>query len=419
MFALVDCNSFYCSCERVFNPRLTGQPVVVLSNNDGCVVSRTTEAKARGIAMGEVWHLARPDLKAGVHAFSSNYTLYGDMSRRVMNTLRDFAEHLEIYSIDEAFLGFDARGDWRQIGLRVREIVERYTGIPVCIGFGPTKVLAKLANRLAKQRAGYAGVFTWPESPTETTTLLDSVPVQDVWGIGRRLADKLAPQGITTARALRDMDDARAQRLLAVTGLRIVWELRGLSCLKLDELAEAKKGICCAKGFGVPLSTLDELREPLAAYVSIVGEKLRTQQLVAGHIQVFLETNPHSAGRQYNPGIGHSLAMASNFSPELSVIAAELLGNIHRRGYQFRKVGVLVSDLQPASAVQSCFDAPSPETVARRQKLMATLDHVNRDRGRGTVRLGSAGTASPLWRMRQAHLSPCCTTRWAELLTVT
>jgi DNA polymerase V len=417
MFALVDCNSFYCSCERVFNPRLDGQPVVVLSNNDGCVVSRTTEAKARGIAMGEVWHLARAELKAGVHAFSSNYALYGDMSRRVMNTLRDFAEHMEIYSIDEAFLGFDSRRDWRDVGLCVRKTLDRHTGIPVCVGFGRTKVLAKLANRLAKQKASHAGVFNWPDAPAESTALLDSIPVQDVWGIGSRLADKLAQQGVTTALALRDMDDTRARRLLAVTGLRIVLELRGISCLKLDELAPAKKSICCAKGFGSPLSTLEELLEPLAAYVSTIGEKLRSQQLVAGHIHVFLETNPHNEGRQYNPGIGHTLAMASNFTPQLSSIAAGLLQSIHRRGYPFRKVGVIVSDLQPANAVQSCFDAPSPENLARQQKLMAALDGVNRACGRGTVRLGSAGAATPTWRMRQSHLSPCYTTRWAELLT--
>ena len=418
MFALVDCNSFYCSCEQVFDPRLQGQPVVVLSNNDGCVISRNDAAKAHGIAMGEVWHLARPELKTGVHAFSSNYTLYGDMSRRVMTTLRDFAERMEIYSIDEAFLGFDSCGDWLEIGRRVRKTINRHTGIPVCVGFGATKVLAKLANRLAKKRAGYAGVFVWPESPEEVSTLLDSVPVQDVWGIGKRLADRLAPHGITTARALRDMDDTKAQRLVAVTGLRIAWELRGVSCLALEDLAEPKKAICCAKGFGAPLSTLDELLEPLAAYVSIVAEKLRAQQLVAGHLQVFLETNPHGSGSQYNPGIGQALDMATHFTPELSARAAGLLRQIHRPGFSFRKVGVLVSDLQPEREVQSCFDGPSPETVARHQKLMATLDQVNRTCGRGTVRLGSAGALSPTWKMRQSHLSPCYTTRWGELLTI-
>jgi DNA polymerase V len=418
MFTLVDCNSFYCSCERVFNPKLDRQPVVVLSNNDGCVVSRSEEAKAHGVAMGEVWHLARPELKAGVHAFSSNYTLYGDMSRRVMTTLRDFAERMEIYSIDEAFLNFDSTGDWEEIGRTIRKTVRRHTGIPVCVGFGPTKVLAKLANRLAKKHKNYDGVFVWPEAPAEITALLDSVPVQDVWGIGKRLADRLAPHGITTARALRDMDDTKAQRVLAVTGLRIVWELRGISCLQLDELAPPKKAICCARGFGVPLSTLDELLEPLATYVSIVAEKLRAQKLVAGHVQVFLETNPHTEGRQYNPGIGHTLDMASNFTPELSALAAELLKRIHRPGYRFRKVGVLLSDLRSAGEVQSCFGGPSPEAVARRQKLMTTLDQVNRSCGRGTVRLGSAGAVSPTWGMRQDHLSRCYTTRWAELLTV-
>ena len=193
MFALVDCNSFYCSCERVFQPRLEGQPVVVLSNNDGCVVARSNEAKARGIAMGEVWHLARPELKAGVHVFSSNYTLYGDMSRRVMTTLRDFAERLEIYSIDEAFLGFDSRADWQRLGTEIRRTVSKHTGIPVCVGYGPTKVLAKLANRLAKKRPETGGVFVMPTNADELTALLDTVAVEDVWGIGRRLAARLGP----------------------------------------------------------------------------------------------------------------------------------------------------------------------------------------------------------------------------------
>ena len=418
MFALVDCNSFYCSCERVFQPRLEGQPVVVLSNNDGCVVSRSNEAKARGISMGEVWHLATPELKKGVHAFSSNYTLYGDMSRRVMMTLRDFAERMEIYSIDESFLQFDSHGDWTPLGVKIRKTVQKHTGIPVCVGFGPTKVLAKLANKLAKKTATHAGVFVWPDNPKEADSLLATVPVQDVWGIGRRLSTRLESLDVITARDLRDLDDETARRVLAVTGLRIVWELRGVSCLELEELAPAKKAVCCAKGFGVPLSTLDELLEPLASYVSIVAEKLRAQKLAAGHMQVFLETNPHSESRQYSPAIGRSLDMATNYTPDLSTVAAELLRAIHRPGYRFRKVGVLVSNLRPEKEIQSSFDAPKPEVVARRQKLMATLDRVNRDCGRGTVRLGSAGDHSPRWGMRQEHLSPCYTTRWAELLRV-
>lgn len=368
--------------------------------------------------MGEVWHLAKPELKTGVHAFSSNYTLYGDMSRRVMVTLRDFAERMEIYSIDEAFLAFESRGNWRDIGTLIRATVGRHTGIPVCVGFGPTKVLAKLANKLAKKNAVHAGVFVWPDNAEEADSLLATVPVQDVWGIGRRLSTRLGSHGVTTARDLRDLDDETARRVLAITGLRIVWELRGVSCLELEELAPPRKAVCCAKGFGVPLSTLDELLEPLASYVSIVSEKLRAQKLAAGHIQVFLETNPHSEGRQYSPAIGRSLDMATNYTPDLSTVAAELLRAIHRPGYRFRKVGAVVSDLRPETEIQSNFDAPNPELIARRQKLMATLDRANRDCGRGTVRLGSAGVQSPRWKMRQENLSPCYTTRWAELLRV-
>jgi len=418
MFALVDCNSFYASCERVFNPRLEGQPVVVLSNNDGCVVTRTAEAKARGIAMGEVWHLARPELKAGVHALSSNYPLYGDMSRRVMTTLRGFAERMEIYSIDEAFLGFESRGDWRSIGTAIKATVRKHTGIPVCVGFGATKVLAKLANKLAKKREVNAGVFVWPDRAEEVDALLETIPVQDVWGIGRRLAARLAPTGVTTARGLRDMNDETARRLLAVTGQRIVWELRGVSCLELEELAPAKKAICCAKGFGMPLSTFEELREPLASYVELVAQKLRAQAQTAGYVQVFLETNPHGGGRQFNPGTGRALDNATNFTPELVTVATELLRRIHLPGFAFRKVGLLVSDLRPEAEAQLSFDAPSPELAARRSALMATVDRINGERGRGAVRFGSAAAPAPVWRMRQGNVSPCYTTRWEELLAV-
>jgi len=418
MFALVDCNSFYASCERVFNPRLEGQPVVVLSNNDGCVVTRTAEAKARGIAMGEVWHLARPELKAGVHALSSNYPLYGDMSRRVMTTLRGYSERKEIYSIDEAFLGFESRGDWRPIGTAIKETVRKHTGIPVCVGFGPTKVIAKLANKLAKKREVYAGVFVWPDRAGEADALLETIPVQDVWGIGRRLAERLAPAGVTTARGLRDLNDETARRLLAVTGQRIVWELRGVSCLGLEEFAPAKKAICCAKGFGVPLSTLEELCEPLASYVALVAEKLRAQKQTAGYVQVFLETNPHAGGRQFNPGTGRALDHATNFTPELVTVATELLRRIHLPGHAFRKVGLLVSDLHPEAEVQMSFDAPSPELAARRRALMDTVDRINGERGRGAVRFGSAAAPAPVWRMRQGTLCPGFTTRWQELLAV-
>ena len=418
MFSLVDCNSFYCSCERVFQPRLEGQPVVVLSNNDGCVVSRTAEAKACGIAMGEVWHLARPELKAGVHAFSSNYTLYGDMSRRVMSTLRDFAERLEIYSIDEAFLGFECRTDWQRLGADIKRTVGKHTGIPVSVGFGQTKVLAKLANRIAKKRPDAGGVFVMPSESEALTSLLDTVPIEDVWGIGRRLAARLLPHGVTTARGLRDLDDALARRLLAVTGQRIVWELRGISCLELEEVAPAKKGICCAKGFGSPLSTLEDLLEPLATYVSRVAEKLRAQGLTAGHLQVFLETNPHAQGRQYCPSVGRALGCPMNYTPDLITEASALLRVIHRLGYSFRKVGVMATDLRLESESQLTLFSPAPEAAARHKAVMGVVDRVNRERGRGTVRFGAAADLAPVWRMRQANLSPCYTTRWDELLAV-
>ncbi len=418
MFALVDGNAFYCSCERVFQPRLADQPVVVLSNNDGCIVSCTAEAKARGLTLGEVWHLACPERRAGVHAFSSNYPLYGDMSRRVMATLRDAAPRLEVYSIDEAFLGFDDRTAWAPLGAGIRATVRRHTGIPVSVGFGPTKVLAKLANRLAKPPATADGVYVWPEEPAAAAATLAAVPVEKVWGIGQRLAARLAAQGVTTALALRDLDDATARRLLSVVGLRLVWELRGVSCLELADLAPAKQSLCCAKGFGRLLTTREQLQEPLSCYVSTLAAKLRAQRLTAGYLQIFLETDRHGGGPQYGPGAGAALPRPTNDTPTLARAAADLLRRLYRPGYAYRKVGVLVADLGAEAAVQLTLADPAPAEEARRQTLMRTVDRLNQTLGRGTVRLGSAGPAVPAWRMRQAHLSPGYTTRWDSLLTV-
>ncbi len=416
MFALVDGNCFYVSCERVFDPALEGRAVVVLSNNDGCVVARSDEAKALGIPMGAVWHLQPASVHAATEAFSSNYALYGDMSRRMMETLRGFCEKLEVYSIDEAFLGFDSTGDWAALGTLVRGTVRRHTGIPVCAGFGPTRVLAKLANRLAKKTPGTGGVFVWPEGSEESAALLASLPVESVWGIGRRLTARLAGRGVKTAGDLRGMDNETARRLMGVTGLRLVWELRGVPCAGLEELAPAKKAICCAKGFGQPLSTLEELGEPLAAYTCRVAEKLREQGSAAGFLQVFLETNPHAAGEsQYNPSASRNLTAPTNHSGDLCAAAGELLRRIHRPGHRFIKVGVLVSEFSPERESQGAFDSPPPETAARRRALMAVMDRLNREMGRGTVRPASAGGNAPRWRMRQARLSPRRTTCWAQL----
>jgi len=420
MFALIDCNNFYASCERVFRPSLNGKPVVVLSNNDGCVIARSNEAKALGIEMGDAWHLNRAKFEAwGVAVFSSNYALYGDMSRRVKATLGLFAQELEAYSIDECFLRFGRGGDWVDLGQQIKKTVRQHTGIPVSCGFAPTKVLAKLANRTAKKRPEHGGVFVAPDVGAERDQWLASFEVRDVWGVGRQLSGRLLAAGVRTALDLSRMADDVARRMMSVVGARIVAELRGDSCLAIEEVAPPKKGMCSAKSFGVALTELEELREPVAAYVSRLAEKLRGEGSVCGHLRVFLETNPFSPGDpQYYPSAGRDLLTATNFTPTLCEVAGSLLERIYRPGYRYKKVGVMALEIGPAGEAQLGFDAPSPDELDRRSRLMAAMDRVNRQFGRGSVSVGSAGGRAPSWRMRQALCSPAYTTRWADLPVV-
>lgn len=419
MFALVDCNSFYASCEQVFRPDLVGRPVVVLSNNDGCIVARSAEAKALGIDMADAWHEVEPRLPKGlVQVFSSNYTLYGDMSRRVMETLAGFAHEMEAYSIDEAFLHFLPGADWQALGVNIRRTVRRNTGLPVSVGFAPTKVLAKLANKMAKKDPARAGVCCLEANSPDLAAILARLSPDDIWGIGSRLTARLAAVGVKTALDLRDLDDEVARRVLTVTGLRIVRELQGMSCLAVEEMAPAKKAICCAKSFGHPQETLEEVREPLMSYISRVAEKLRAQASVCGYLQVFLETNPFATGDlQYFNSTGRELTTATNFTPALCTAAGGLLEQIYRSGYRYKKVGVLVTNIASESAVQSAFDTPPQAEIERRRKLMATMDAANRHFGRNAVRVGSAaeGGRLPVWWMRQTKKSPRYTTNWNEL----
>ena len=420
MFALVDCNNFYASCERVFQPRLEGRPIVVLSNNDGCVVARSNEAKALGIEMAGPWHLtAKRFPKGTVEVFSSNYTLYGDMSQRVMTTLGRFGCELEPYSIDESFLQFLPGADWLGLAREIRRTIRRNTGMPVSVGFAKTKVLAKVANRMAKKRHELAGAHVL-ETEDEIDAALAAMETKDIWGIGSRLAERLSTVGVRTGLELKRLDTEVARRLLSVVGQRIVLELRGINCLALEEVAPAKQNICSAKSFGVPLETLEQLREPLASYVSRVAEKLRGQGSVAGRMQVFLETNPfHPDDPQYSNSAGCELLTPSNFTPELVSVAQGLLERIYRTGHRYKRVGVMLLDLASERNVQlslAGLDEPiQAESSEKRLRAMAVLDELNRSRGRGTLRVGSASGADPIWQMRRANLSQRWTTCWNEL----
>ena len=412
-FALIDCNNFYCSCERVFNPRLLNRPVVVLSNNDGCVIARSEEAKALGIEMGAPAFKHEGFFKHhGVQVLSSNYALYGDLSARVMATIRTLAEHIEVYSIDEAFCALEP---WQgeAVARELRARVRQWTGIPVSIGIASTKTLAKLANRIAKKTPGMGGVFDLTAASNPTALLAD-LPASTVWGVGRRLAPRLARVGIHTVLDLQRADAAWARQELGVVGERMLRELNGVSCLDLEEAPAPQKGMASAKSFGKPITALPELEAALATYTAGVAEKLRASHLLATQVQVFLQTNPFQPSQpQHNPAAQTTLSQPTNQTPALLAAALGLLRQIYRSGYQYRKTGVFLPELVSEGTVQlGLFDSPADDS--KRQALTAAVDQLNQKLGRNTVRYGAMGTTQA-WGMRQERKSQGFTTRWSEL----
>lgn len=418
MFALVDCNNFYASCERVFKPRLEGVPIVVLSNNDGCIIARSNEAKALGFEMGDPYHLCRTRLEANkVTVFSSNYTLYGDFSARVKATLAAFAEEVEDYSIDECFLRFSpGLANPANLAADIRRTIRRHTGIPVSVGLAPSKVLAKLANKLAKRIPAAAGTYVIPpEHPLEP--LLREIEVASLWGIGKQLSARLATQGITNAWQLSQLSDAAARQLLTVVGARIVAELRGISCLAIEDVIPPRKNIISSRSFGRAIETLPEMREAVAFHATRAAEKMRRDATVTDHLRVFLETNPFRDGdRQYFGSAAATLSTPSSFSPDLVTAALAALDRCWRDGYRYKKAGVMIFDLYPAIALQSAFDTPTPDAMDRRARAMKALDSINRQFGRGALNLAAAGIAEQSsWHMRRGLCSPHYTTRWTDI----
>jgi len=414
-FALVDCNNFYCSCERVFNPRLIGVPMVVLSNNDGCVVARSEEAKKVGVEMGvpafENEELFR---KNNVAVFSSNYTLYGDMSARVMNTLRTMAPNMEVYSIDEAFLALDDfQGE--SFARELKDKVRQWTGIPVSVGIGSTKTLAKLANRWAKKNPAQKGVFdlTADENPDE---ILRAIECEDIWGIGRRTSAKLARAGIKSAVDLKNADMAWIRNELGVVGERIARELNGISCLELEEAPPPKKAIASARSFGHQVESIEEIQQALSTYIARVAEKLRLGNLLASRIEVFVETNPFKPETpQYHASTQTTFMCPTDSTPELISNGIELLRKIFRPGFQYKKTGVMVTGLVLKDAVQmSLFEE---RDQAQQTQLQSVVDKLNKKLGQNTVRYASMGM-DQTWKMRQLRKSQCFTTHWDDLLLV-
>lgn len=417
LFALVDCNNFYVSCEQVFQPKLTGKPVIVLSNNDGCVVARSNEAKALGIGMGVPEFQIRPLLKAHqVQVFSSNYALYGDLSQRVMETLEQFCPDIERYSIDEAFLslsGFTSR-HLTNYGRTIRRTVQRWTGIPVSIGIAETKTLAKLANRIAKRNPDTSGVFDLTAC-SDRDRLLGRIPVEEVWGIGPNHARTLINKGITTALHLCQADHQWIRRHLGIVGLRLVKELGGRSCLALEDCPPPKQSITCSRSFGTPITTLTAMEAAVSVYVSRAAEKLRREGLAATHLTIFLTTNPFKAGPQYSNALTRTLPVATDSTPELIRVVLHSLQRIYREGYAYKKAGVLLTGLVPVSQIQ--FDLFTTSDRSRMVHLMKALDVVNDRWGSSTLQYASSGLTKN-WTAKFMRRSLAYTTRWSDLPTV-
>lgn len=419
VFALVDCNNFYASCEKLFAPRLKNRPVVVLSNNDGCVVARSAEVKALGIPMGVPWFKIKDDARRhGIVAMSSNYALYADMSNRVVEVLSAFSPNIEVYSIDESFLelsGFgNLPGGLAVYGAEMRQRIADWLGLAVCVGIAPTKTLAKLANHCAKKNlAGADGVcdFT-PLHPDDLTQLFDRIDVGEVWGIGRKINARLAAMGINTVRQLRDADAETLRSRFSVVVERTVRELRGLSCIDLQEVTPDKQQIISSRSFGQLIHDRVDLEEAVASYMAKAAEKLRAQDSLAGAVQVYIRTNifkPETP--QYQRAVTVPLPDATADTRVLTAWALRVLRRIYRAGYGYHKAGVMLADIVPRLSQQySLFNAGAP----RAEALMRVVDGINQRYGRGSLRLAAEGIEQD-WRMRRGNLSPGYTTDWRGL----
>ena len=411
IFALVDCNNFYASCERIFNPKLEGRPVVVLSNNDGCVVARSNEAKALGIGMGvpafEVEDIIK---KNGVEVFSSNYALYADMSSRVMETLSTFTPDIEVYSIDEAFLnlaGFNC--SLTDYGRKMRRTIRKWTGIPVTVGMARTKTLAKIANKIAKKSVKANGVLDLTNSPYLDKALAE-IEVEKVWGVGYRTACKLRKAGIRTTLALQKADINWIRQKFGVVGVRTVYELRGISCYPLEHNPPAKKSVTVSRSFGRPIESLEELKEAIASYASRAGEKLRQQGLVSSLMTVYVTTSRFIKNRYFN-SYTVEFPVATNDTMELTRGALFCAGKLYRKGFAFKKAGIVFNGLVSEKQVQqSLFDSVDR---AKSQRLMQAIDAVN-TRLNCPLRWAVEGLNQP-WKVKFNRRSYRYTTRWDEL----
>jgi DNA polymerase V len=419
--ALIDVNNFYVSCERVFNPKLKNKPVVVLSNNDGCAISRSNEVKELGIDMGAPWFKIQDLVKQhGIVGLSSNYALYADMSNRVMSILQDFSPNQEVYSIDECFLDLTGINfvNLVEYGQTMRKRILDWTGLPVCVGIASSKTLAKLANHCAKKRPEFNGVCNFNALTDEAlTTLLAGLPVGEVWGVGRKLSPKLNAIGIHTALDLKNAAPHKIRQQFSVVMQKTVMELNGTVCIELEEIAPPKKQILSSRSFGHSVADYNSLAESITSYMSRAAEKLRKQSSCAGSVFVFIRTSPFKPDEpQYSNGLTIPLPIPTDDTRQLVKVALWALKRIYKGGFKYAKAGVMLGELVSANEVQTDFFNIKNFEVGS-NKLMGVLDRINQKMGRGTMKLASEGFKQP-WRMKQGNKSPNYTTQWRDIPSV-
>jgi len=416
--ALIDVNNFYASCERVFNPTLKGRVVVVLSNNDGCVVARSAEAKALGIKMGVPWFQLKDEARLHkIVALSSNYPLYADMSNRVMQIIGQYAPTQEVYSIDESFL--DMTGLPRrhaEIAQDLRLHILQWTGLPVCVGIGPSKTLAKLANHIAKKKLlDETGVCDFNALPAETwDEVMGRIEVGDIWGVGRKLSTRLQAMGIATAQDLRRQDPEYMRQQFSVVMEKTVRELQGEACMELEEVVPDKQQIISSRSFGYPVTDQQSIAEAISLYMSRAAEKLRSQQGFAGTLHVFIHTSPFGDGPKYSNSLTVPLPSPTDDTMQLIGVALWILKRIYKPGFRYQKAGVMLGDIVPAGGQQNDLFGFTAE-AGKSARLMAALDSVNRKMGKGALRPASQGYSEP-WAMKQDNKSPAYTTSWTSII---
>lgn len=418
MYALVDCNNFYASCERVFQPQLNGKPIVILSNNDGCVISRSYEAKDLGIAMGAPEFKIRQELKQNkVHVFSSNYALYGDLSNRVMKILESFTPNVEVYSIDEAFLNFDGMKikDYHDYGLQMKRRVQKWLSIPICVGFAETKALSKVANKIAKKyQVRTKGIYII-DSEEKRIKALKWTKIEDVWGIGFRLTKKMKDKNIHTAYDFTlPHNEMFIKTTMGVVGLRLKYELEGQSVLEMEEPKD-KKNIAVTRSFDGNITTLNEMTERVSTFATVCAEKLRKQKSCCYGVIVYLRKDKYKVDRQrYNFYKMETLPFASNSSITISSLAVKMLKSMFEEGEIYKKAGVIVTEIIPENQKQfHLFEEENPKHL----KLMQVMDDYYKKTGERKIRLGNQDLQRT-WKMKQNHLSRKYTTDFKQIFEV-